>query len=197
MHADPFSYVDIDKYYHGTDVKFVEQGDKVFRIDAVTSQYISAFHVNKQGKAEHILVDISEGYDLSYTIPRKACFQHDMSAYMIYRIPMKQWKKGACSNNCGFSVLGPTSWLALTYTDRLLQAYCSKNEYANVHNLNPAFKSYALNHRLAMTKAGRLFLDSKHIGFFEEGRLKVHPLLVEYISKILPVTEHEDFYASA
>lgn len=194
MYADPTTWSDIEKYYGETNVKFKEQGDRVFTIDAVSERYISAHHIDDAHNNFPVLIDISEGYDLSYTIPRKACFQFNNNALMIYRIPAKQWKKGACNSNCGFSSLG-NGWSSLTYCTKLLQSYCNKNTYCTVDDLKkPNYKSFAFNHRLSLNVAEKLFLDSNHIGFYSNGKLKTHPLYFQYISKILPVTETEDFY---
>jgi hypothetical protein len=127
----PSNFEDIHRYYRHTYVKFPERGDELFYIRNVERFKLTGTHES----GDEFVLHFSEEkpYNVEFVIPHKSFFQHKTRAYLLQRIPAKQYNRGICANNTIIQSLNKHGGLGnhdLGF--ELLKAYIAK----------PAFPSF-------------------------------------------------------
>lgn len=184
---------DCRKYYEETFVQFKEEGlDKLFFVLSVGDGHMFVRQVQDDGAlgSETIGVNIENGYNMDFILPRKACFNHHKRSLFLSRIPEKQWKKGIHSQNTIMMYLSAVGdWRKLPFSAQYLIRYISKNAWKHCDNLELTTESMALNTRLSLSANGYVFLDRTYVGLYNRGEntIKCHPLVHK---EVLPYFSH-------
>ena len=137
----PANYEDIHRYYRHTYVKFPERGDELFYIRHVDRNKLTGHH--ESGDEFELYYSDDKPYNVEFVIPRKSFFQHKNRAYLLQRVPAKQYNRGICGNNTVIHSLNKNGGLAQhELSFELLKAYVAK----------PAFPTFDK----AVTSKGKL-----------------------------------------
>lgn len=189
MYIDPKNWSDGEKYFSGCFIKVKEYGDTLVRVDKVTPEAL--WGVDAHGENICIEIDGKEtgkvGYDLDYVIPKKSYFQWGSRAVLLQRIPARMWKKGLNKQNTSLvhmTEVGSFSQLSLSF--EALQAYVNKKMFGTLEDLQTC-ESVALSPRIAMCKAGLLYVDRTAIGKYYSSRktITVKKMFVPEVTKVL------------
>jgi hypothetical protein len=141
MLFSPSTYEDIHRYYRHTYVKFPERGDELFYIRNVERHRLSGEH--ESGDEFELFYSDEKPYNVEFVLPRKSFFQYKNRAYMLQRIPAKQYNRGINANNTSIQSLNRTGqWSNAEICFDLLKAYVAK----------PAFPSF----EQAVTSKGKM-----------------------------------------
>lgn len=170
---------DFKKYYEGTIVKLSETDDQLYGIKAITDEFVELVAVNSNGKFEEnkiTYVDIDNGYDFNFILPRKGVFLVDYNAYFLSRLPQKQWQKGICPANTSIVKLkGSGEWenIPSTQFTKFVYAYCNKQQYYSLDDAWAILRtgqmhSLPLSTRMSLSSNGDLFVDTTLIGRIKE-----------------------------
>ena len=154
---------DIEKYYHGTWVKFTEFGDKLFKITSVHSTQVEGS--TEDGDAFVLYLHDNFPYHVDYILPHKSLFQFKGRALLLERNPQRQYKRGLCDGNTRItdSFSGEQLGLGINY----LKAFVSKPQYLTLKAFKSkrnSMTSVALSPRFACHKSGLLHVDNVAIG---------------------------------
>lgn len=166
MQFIPEAWRDIDRYYRDTWVKFQEFGERLFYIHNVSSEQVTG---KDQDGDEFVLYLTNEmPYTLSYVLPHRAVFQHKGEAFILQRMPARQYKRGLSSENTIIKRVVDNK--TVDFRIEYLTAYVNKQSYASLRSVlfeSSKSKSVALGGRFAFDRLEqRLFLDSKPIARF-------------------------------
>ena len=117
-------------------------------------------------------VNLANGYNMAFALPaNRIYFQHKENAYLIARLPARQYKRGFCEDNTEIYKVdsnGKLSKQGLSFT--LLNSYGNKSPYMSFKEAFTAFRnntglvSIALTHRMCVTSRNRVLIDNKVIG---------------------------------
>lgn len=169
------NYEDISKYFSGTYVKFegfvgvngagekIDAGEQVHYIKSVQSTTVTGQKLNNDGQTtvDFIFHLQEDGPDVEIVMPKKSYFNWENSAYILYRIPAKQWKKGITKGNTIIQALTYDGFETLDINFQTLNAYVKKPQFLNLEKRGHA---YAISRRFAVTSGGKLYLDTTRIG---------------------------------
>jgi len=172
----PQAAQDIERYYHGTYVKFQETGDRLFYIDHVSKHKVSGM-CDDETPFDLYLSD-EFPYEVDYVLPNKSFFQHGDHAYMLERRPMKQYKRGLCGENVSlFRHRGGNEFTNWPISFEVLKAFVAKQ---NFPTLKEAFLNEGKRLSIAVTprilyvpKGGRLFIDRTQVALIRAGKNSV------------------------
>jgi len=191
MYVNQDNWEDCKKYYEHTFTKFKETGDTIFYINKVTPDDIVAVDINKN----EVGIDLTVGYNLEYVIPRKTVYQYGSRAYMISRIPAKQWKKGMCSSNTQIHYLDD-QWMLTEFDMNKIEGFVNKPSYLTSAQgipklLNGECVSIALSPRFSMNNTGYVYLDSCIVGeySFSNNVLKGKKIFAPEFKTLFPNTQ--------
>jgi hypothetical protein len=178
---------DIQRYYGGTYLKFTETGERLYRIDNVTPSTITG--VDEDEKDFVLYLDDAAPYHVAYVLPHRAVFQHKNEAYLLQRIPQRQYSRGLSAENTRIiPVMGGD---AQTIGFTLLKAFVNKQRYFTLRQAlfdKGKEKSVALTSRLSFDKLRQYVLvDTIRIGQFDRERsvLQVHPLFNNEVKELV------------
>lgn len=176
MLASKNNWKDIEKYYSRTFVKFSEYPEEIFFIDRVTKDRVIA--MDEKGEEFHILLE--NEYELEYILPQKTTFQYKDKAYILNRIPARQWKRGICKENTYLSALNTVGNLVpASLGFGHLKGFVNKAKYFDFLEISNTFEhgdvrdSYAITPRLCMSRNGLMFLDGVPVGHFNAPKRKM------------------------
>lgn len=159
----PENHEDIYKYYRHTYVKFSEFGDRLFYIRDVTPKTI--FGKDEDGIEFELHMSKDYPYEVNYVIPNKSVFQYKNHAYLLERIPAKQYHRGLTGNNtsiCRFDRDGSANPISIDFT--ILKAFVSKQEFPTFDKAVTAIGrrvSVALSNRFTFIAARKLILADR------------------------------------
>lgn len=178
------NHADIKKYFQGSFIKFPQAGDTVHFVDRVESTYIRGrlYSQNAEGKYEdqpfvfHLNPKDDNTPEVEFILPRKSYFNFDNAAYMLYRIPARQYHRGVTPDNTAIARLAmngefPSYNLGF---DRLT-AYVGKQAFCNF--AQRGWDSYAVSRRCAVAACGDVFIDRTKVGrisYEGQGCITVH-----------------------
>lgn len=191
MKCSSSNWEDVRKYYEGTYVKLKETGEQVWYVNAVTSEGISFYSLDK----EVACYKFSEGECyIEYALPHKTTFQSGEAAYHLTRIPARMWKKGLSEKNTAFKVLTSKGWHSAGNSMQLYNAFVNKPSYISYKDALQGIKegniiSAALSPRMAISKNKKLYVDTKHIGRVFVSKKQVvltTPLFFSEVSELFP-----------
>lgn len=182
------TYNDANSYYKDTFVKIRETGDQLWQISHIDSQRI--FVIDTKG--EQAYLDLHEGYNLDFAIPKRVTYQLGGNAVHLARIPARMWKKGIHPKNTMFTVLSdPGMWHTAQFNAAMIEGFINKPCYYSFEqaqsefNANANYASCALNPRMSITRSGRLFLDQTHIATYEQDQMVVKKIFIPEITKLI------------
>jgi len=158
---------DIQKYYQGTFVKFKEFGEVLHFINRVDPAGIVGTDADKEEFIVHLHDD--QPYSFEYILPYKAVFQHGGDAYLLQRIPARQYKRGLCQENTSITKVASGERQSVNWA--LLGSFTTKQRYLT---LNEAIfgkgkqRTVALNRRMSYSKTyNYLYVDCKVIAIVD------------------------------
>jgi hypothetical protein len=192
MFVNRDNWEDCKKYFHGCYVKFREEGDRLFYIETVDPDQITARAVDN---SEYCGIDLNIGYTIDYVLPKKTVYQYGKLVVMLARIPARMWKKGLNKQNTAFYILdGQGKWLQTELNPTLIQSFISKPAYYSVVNAlndfqkNLELEAAALTPRISFCRNGRIFVDQTIIARydFETDTISCKNLFVPELTALFP-----------
>ena len=208
MYFDKYNYQDCNKYFADTYVQFAEEGmNKLFWLEKCDQNYIKAVEVKRDSrtgkviKGEHIVVALDKGYAIDFTLPRKAVFQNNDCAYLLSRIPAKQWKKGIHPQNTRIYTLRLGKWEEYGFLLDIILNYINKPVFKTFDELVLAKKeesmvSIALSSRCAVDmETGNVYLDRFLVGnfSFKTNKLSCHSFILSELVNLFPYSILETY----
>ena len=182
------NWKDIERYFHGTWVKFQEYGDTLFYISRVRPDHVAG---TTDTDTEFLMeLHDDQPYVVEYVLPHRAVFQYGNRAAMIRRIPAKQYRRGLCSDNT--SCFYPDTNSPIDIGKKVLQAYTNKAAYSSFtdafHTKSDKRQTIALSPRMwARRSTGEIYMDLTKIAEYIRSDKK----LVVINPKFLPeLTRH-------
>jgi len=171
MQFIPSAWRDIDRYYRDTWVKFQEFGDRLFYINNVSAETVTG----KDQDGDEFVVYLTEElpYTLSYVLPHRAVFQYKGDAFILQRMPARQYKRGLSSENTMVKRVNDGKQVDLR-TEYLI-AYVNKQPSTTLRSAlfdSTKNKSCVLGGRFSYDRLGQyLLVDSKPIARFYRDNL--------------------------
>jgi hypothetical protein len=176
MLFSPETFEDIHRYYRHTYVKFPERGDELFYIRNVERNKLTGQH--ESGDEFELYYSNEKPYNVEFVLPRKSFFQHKNRAYLLQRIPAKQYNRGINANNTLIQSLNKTG--GLTGHDigfDLLKAYVAKPAFPTFDKAVTSkgkLVSVAMSPRFAYVPETRgIFADHICVAFVDHPNHKV------------------------
>lgn len=185
MFANTENYEDINKYFSHTYIKFKEEGEKAFLVTSVNSDTLIA----EDHTGDVIGIDLNEGYELDYILPRKTVFQYGECAAILSRIPARMWKKGMDTKNTSFFILDSNGrWKMASLTFSIIDGFVNKASYVSLERfLEGGFDSAALNPRISISSNGNVFVDNVRVGTHNKvkGNFLIKKIYIPEIEKVI------------
>ena len=157
----------IEKYFHGTFVKFKEFGDKLFKITSVSCN--SVMGVDQDDMDFELCLSDYHPYEVDYVLPHRAVFQYKDRAMLMQRVPARQYKRGLCDQNVRIVDIGSGETTSIGFP--ILKSYVTKQKYFTLTEAikhKGKLKSYALNSRMSFISATKVLkIDTSKIGFYD------------------------------
>jgi hypothetical protein len=125
MKFAPSTYADIRKYFEGTYVKFAELGEQLLYIQRIREDYILA--ADSKGNAYELVLEEDAPYEMTYTLPHRALFAYNGRAFMLQRVPARQYQRGINSANTQIISVPDGKKMSLSW--ELLDAFTNKQDY--------------------------------------------------------------------
>lgn len=179
---------DFEKYFCGTIVKFTEEGEILYEVKKFLDNHLfAAIAISGPNKGETVAVDITNGYEISYVLPRKTVFQNREHSFLLSRIPARMWKKGCHSSNTSFQYLTAQGlWKNCSFHIAYLISFTETPKIYPKYNevLLEKLESLALSSRLSISKSKQIFIDRDQVGKIENNILYVYPLFRNYVNSI-------------
>jgi hypothetical protein len=187
MQFKPSVWRDIQKYYQGTFVKFKEFGEKLFYIDVVNAGEI---HGKDEDENPFILYLVEEApYTLEYVLPSRATFNYKGSAYMLQRVPARQYQRGLSTGNT--RLIEIPSGKAQSVNFPALKAFVEKQVYPTIKDAiygKGKEKVLAVSSRMSFSRPHQaLFVDCVQVATFDRARslFKVNPLFKPELQELI------------
>lgn len=197
MFVSKENWEDVKKYFEKTYVKFPAlTGDTLWFIDRVTPEEMEVSSINKKEENIEYCIDLTTGYEMDFVFPKKTVYQYGDTAALLQRVPARQWKKGMCKANTGFSVLSENGWINGTFDAHIIDGFINKPSYYFPYDALKKFKqenssliSAALTPRCSIDKRGVIWIDNvavaKHQTLKATGEtLSVKAMFYPYLSNI-------------
>ncbi len=125
MKFAPSTFSDIRKYFDSTYAKFAELGEKLLFIQRIREDAITA--VDSAGDVYELVLEEAAPYEMTYTLPHRALFTHKGKAYMLQRIPARQYQRGINTSNTQIISVPDGKKMPLTWD--LLDSFTNKQDY--------------------------------------------------------------------
>lgn len=201
---------DIEKYFHGTFIKFTgvpvlmsdgslcaDAGETIHRIDTVNSNKVVGVRLKPDGGTEpfQFILRASDGPEVSYILPKKGWFNTPNGAHFLYRVPNRQYYRGCHKDNTAILVAEADGSLTPTKVDLgVLNHYTMKQAYFEFATRH---KPYAITRRVAVMPTGKIFIDREEIGSVsyadKEITLKVPMFRQEIDSALREHNQHHSY----
>lgn len=185
---------DIQKYYDQCFIKIRDFGDKIFFVDKVTPEFV--LFKDKDGQEGIIHLHDEVPYNLDMVLPHKAMFQIGDYAYLMQRIPARQYNRGITSQNCTIKKLSLSGWTNSSVSFMNLSGYTEKTAYRPA---DVVFKreqgSEVLSARFAyLAGTYSIYCDTKQVATLDpvNKRIMCRPLIEAELATILgPNSEYK------
>jgi hypothetical protein len=125
MKFAPSTYADIRKYFDSTYAKFAELGEKLLYIKQIKQDSITA--TDSAGDVYELVLEEAAPYEMTYTLPHRALFAHKGRAYMLQRIPARQYQRGI--NTANTQIISVPDGKKQSLSWELLDAFTNKQDY--------------------------------------------------------------------
>ena len=168
------NYEDIKKYFQGSYMKFPLIGDEVVFVENVSTRGMTGQQTKTD---EHDAWEFTFGPEwempeMEFLLPKKSFFEYDGHAYLLCRIPAKQYSRGITDDNTCIAVLGAEGFCSVGLTLPLLNAYTAKPVFKGFR-LEGYGSSYPVSSRMAVDPQGRIFIDKIRIGHLAISERKI------------------------
>lgn len=193
----PSNFEDIHRYYRQTYVKFPERGDELFYIRSVDRYKLTGTH--ESGDEFELYYSEEKPYNVEFVIPHKSFFQYKTRAYLLQRIPAKQYNRGICDNNTAINSLNKQGGLANHAIGfELLKAYVAKPDFPTfdkaVTTKGSKIHSIALSRRFAyVPECKMIFLDHQPIAVVDHASHEVRVYHSVFIPELQALTKDSIF----
>lgn len=162
---------DIKKYFQGSYIKFPEAGEVLHYIDRVDTDSIRG----KLWAPDEKGVYSSEPFvywlnnedgstpEVEYILPRKSYFNYDGRAFLLLRVPARQYHRGLTGENTSVVAVGADgNFTPYSLNFEVLTAYVGKQSF--LHFAQRSVSSYAVSRRIAVSASGQVFIDKVKVG---------------------------------
>lgn len=174
---------DIEKYFRHTYMKFPDfAGDRIHYVERVLGDRVTGHYFDEQGDQTQFQFDLypeGEGPcpQVEYILPVKSWFQFGEKACFLYRLPLRQYKKGINEENTQIvtpDAAGKFPKVTLDY--KAIAAYTAKPAFTSLRPIVGQETSLALSPRIGVHKNGRVFVDTTHVATvnWEERTVYMH-----------------------
>jgi hypothetical protein len=184
MFINSENWEDGRKYYKNTFVKLhstkTDLGEKIWKITNIDKKYLDAVDVN----GNEVRAELSRGINLNYILPRKTVYQYGENAAMLSRTPARQWFKGIHPENTSILVLDALGkWNPIGFDVATIEGYYVFEDAMN--NFKGALHSAALSPRVAVCKAGGVFIDTVLVGKITSKTLNIKKSFVSFVKPLI------------
>lgn len=151
MEFKPSNADDISRYYRDSYVKLEEFGDQLFYVESVSTRSVQG--KTETGEVFEIILDETRPYPVEYVLPKKSYFQNGKHAFLLQRIPAKQYQRGLSGHNTSIKRLrkdGAMIEAAINFDN--LNKYVGKKAFPNFREAvgnKEKLESVALSSRFA------------------------------------------------
>ena len=187
MELTSSNWGDIQKYYENSFVKLREFGDRIFYIDKVNRDEVHFHDMNEE--AGVIYLHDAVPYTLDMVLPNKAVYQMGDEAYLLARIPARQYHRGITTGNCKISRLRSTGFTSANLSFATLQGYANKPIYRPLEDvIGRSTGSEAISSRFAYNSANKsIYCDTKVVAVVDKVKkeIKAHSLLLAELKRFL------------
>lgn len=192
----PANYEDIHRYYRHTYVKFPERGDELFYIRHVDKYMLTGSHESGEEFVLHYSEELP--FNVEFVIPKKSFFQHKNRAYLLQRIPAKQYHRGICGNNTLIQSLNRHGGLATHEVSfDLLKAYVAKPSFPTFDKAITSkgkLISVAMSPRFAyVPECKGIFADHVCVAFVDHAKRKVDVMFDVFVPEIRALAKDSIF----
>ena len=175
---------DIEKYYHGTYLKFQEFGDRLFLINNVRPAYVKGIDEDQN---EFILyLDDEHPYTVDYILPNKAVFSYRNAAFLLQRVPARQYRRGLCEENV--KVVRVHDGQTLPFSFEVLKAFVQKQKYLSLKEAlaSKSGTSFPLTSRISYYRKNQgIYVDTKQVAYISNGILLSHRLFEKEMTGLI------------
>lgn len=199
MNFVPSTRQDIDKYFRGSYMKFTEYGDMLFHVNYIDAHEIRG--TTEEGREFRLYLKEDCPYEVNYILPHKSFFQWKDQAYLLQRLPHRQWHRGCTAQNTGIFYLNPENGLPLstTLTFENLRAYVNKQKFFTLSQaLASNNVSCALSKRMMFLCTNKtIYVDFIPVASVKTGNKieMIRPLFKEEIVSLLKETLESDKFS--
>ena len=196
MFVNSENYQDAKRYYEGCWIKVKECGDRIYTVDHVSKSYTDLSSPSRgEGDDEaEIRIDMMKGYTITYVIPKKTVYQHGEQALLLQRIPARMWRYGMDQKNTEFLTLSEKGvWKKIALCTEVIEGFINKPSYMSAQDAEKGFgfslQSAALTPRIALTKAGSVFVDTIFVGKVREKEILFKKIFMNDLASLFPHKE--------
>ena len=187
MELTSSNWNDIQKYYESSFIKLREFGDRIFYIDKVNRDEVHFHDANDE--AGVLYLHDAAPYTLDMVLPNKAMYQMGDEAYLLQRVPARQYHRGITSQNCKISRLRSTGFSPISLSFSALQGYASKPIYRPLEDvIGRSTGSEAISPRFAYLSSNKsIYCDQKVVAVVDKAKkeIKAHTLLLAELKRFL------------
>lgn len=193
---------DIDKYFRNTFVKFTglrgtfQDGtdcppaeELVHSVERISGNIISGkrWEDGQTIPYQFYLYPEADAHapDVEFILPKKSFFNADEGAYLLQRIPARQYRRGICADNTIIQLLHSGGGFINAGVDMsLLNKYIQKPCF---YPFAERAVSYAVSRRMAVAVTGHIYVDYMDIGTinYETGVINVLPMFHAEVEGVL------------
>ena len=189
MIATSANWRDVQKYYEQSYIKIQGFGDKLFHVERVRESVVTGY--DEDDTMFELYLSNSAGFSMDYILPHRAVFQHGRDAYLLRRLPARQYRRGLCADNVIITNLTTGEGASLGFD--VLKAYVSKPKYPT---LSEAIKSEDVNscpltQRLSYNRASReIKVDTTKVAIFLPGKQAIKVTRPIFLKEISDYVKH-------
>lgn len=187
MELTSSNWQDIQKYYENSYVKLREFGDRIFYIDKVNRDEV--YFRDENDEAGVIYLHDAAPYSLDMVLPNKAMYQMGDEAYLLQRVPARQYHRGITPQNCKISRLRSNGFTTHSLSFQSLQGYANKPLYRPLEEvIGRSTGSEAISPRFAYNAANKsIYCDQKVVAVVDKTKkeIKANTLLLAELKRFL------------
>lgn len=164
---------DFNKFYKGGFITLKETGPLVLKVSGVSGNMVKLHDVNNV----QFEIDVTKGYEIDYQLPARKVYQGEDCAWMISRIPAKQYHRTITSSNVSLKLLQDGNWQQVALSQERLQFFELKPGVylRDPSQWNPDYlKSVALDEHFSVDlTTGYVFCLDTLIGTYKNNKIKL------------------------
>lgn len=189
------NWEDIKKYFDKSYMKFPLLGDEVVYVESVSSAGMSGKRMKNADWDgwQFTFGGVDTVAEVEFVLPRKSYFQSDNGAYLLTRLPAKQYKRGMCRENTSIECLTIHGFEGVPLSLELINAYTHKPSFQGF--CEELGSSYAVSRRMAVDQTGKIYIDHTRIGYIDVKERSINCNIELFVPEIEQIVQehHQNF----